>query len=49
MNNKKPKPFDRKLSLRLDDATVKAERGNEAGKLRKRILERLIFGGNHAA
>lgn len=38
-------PFDPKLSAELDRATIAAERGKASGKIRKRWLEWLIFGG----
>ena len=47
---KKPKPpltiqFDKELSLKLDQATIDAERGKISGIIRKRYYEWLIFGG----
>ena len=44
---KKPRtiPFNEKVSLQLDRATVDAESGKASGKIRKRWLEWLIFGG----
>lgn len=38
-------PFDPKLSAELDRATLDAERGKARGKIRKRHIEWLIFGG----
>jgi len=42
---KKPRPFNKKLSIRLDRATIETERGSLWGRLKKRFYEWWIFGG----
>lgn len=42
---KQTRPFNRKLSLKLDRATVESERGSLWGRMKKRLLEWWIFGG----
>lgn len=44
---KKPRviPFNKELSYKLDQATIDAESGKASGKIRKRYIEWLIFGG----
>jgi len=42
---KKPRPFNKKLSLKLDRATVESERGSLWGRMKKRLLEWWIFRG----
>lgn len=45
MTKRKTRPFNKKLSLKLDRATVETERGSFWGKLKKRFYEWWIFGG----
>lgn len=45
MAKKKTIPFNKKLSLKLDRATVEAEHGSLWGRLKKRFYEWWIFGG----
>lgn len=45
MTKRPPRPFNKKLSLRLDRAVVASERGSLWGKLKKRFYEWWIFGG----
>jgi hypothetical protein len=42
---KKSRPFNKKLSLKLDRATIATERGSLWGRLKKRLYEWWIFGG----
>lgn len=42
---KPPRPFNPKLSLRLDRAVAATERGSRWGRLKKRLLEWWIWGG----